>query len=50
MTHIEEPDGLSPDDLQRLESDRRLKELRIRFAYDTQRVDVRAIDLAAYTK
>ena len=40
MTHIEEPDGLSYDDLERLAVEPALRELRIGFAYDTQRVDV----------
>ncbi len=40
MTHIEEPDGLSYDDLERLERQPSLRELNLTFAYDTQRLAV----------
>jgi phosphoribosyl 1,2-cyclic phosphate phosphodiesterase len=40
LTHIEEPDGLSYDDLLRLERKLELEGLNVTFAYDTMIVDV----------
>ena len=40
MTHIEEPDGLTYEDLKILEDRLQEQDLPIVFAYDTMRVDV----------
>jgi phosphoribosyl 1,2-cyclic phosphate phosphodiesterase len=40
MTHIEEPDGLTYDDLKRLEERDDLRRMNVTFAFDTLVVDV----------